>query len=168
MEPYVIEPREYIAMLVNFILTLPHVEGLLTKREVCILWNIALRFLVQTELGQRARSVLKNRSPICYCTDRTSEVNKLFITWQINPSLRKKAFVGYVRLYQQQNSLGNVFHVIHFILACQREWHNFLLGFHLLENVIENLLIRWPIGQKCCLAASVDRRTANDPIWSKF
>ena len=61
-----------------------------------------------------ARSVLKIWDPIFYSTDRTREVNKLFIIWVNDPLFEKKTFSSVTSLLMT-NPLGLMFPVIHFI-----------------------------------------------------
>ena len=89
---------------------------------------------------QRAWSVLKKpKLADIYWTDRTSEVNKLFIIciWLSNLSSREIIYLLRTLVSKQQNSLRNA---LHFILACQWKFHNFVRFSFVQYNLMENLL----------------------------
>ena len=74
-------------------------------------------------------SAVKNRGPTFHSIDRTSEVNKLFIIWLINPSCRiKNHFHLLGTSLSTTKSLGNVLNVIHFILTFLTIFVRFLLS----------------------------------------
>ena len=69
-----------------------------------VLWKSDCSFYYGPIEGSDQVLHYKNRSPIFHCTDRTSEVNKLFIIWLVNPSFRKRQLFQSFRWLTRKNT----------------------------------------------------------------